>query len=78
MGDGSPAGAAAARDAATPPRATRVCRGPLLSRAQYLIDIEQWGYADARLGPNGFMSDDEVAHWTAAIEAKRTDAELRC
>ncbi len=49
----------------------RVCFGPLLSRAQYLIDIEQWGYDDARLGPKGFMSDDEVAQWTAAaIEAQ--------
>jgi len=50
-----------------PPRGGRVCNGPLLSRAQYLIDVEQWGYADARLGPQGVMSGAEVAHWTAAI-----------
>ena len=46
----------------------KVCRGPLISRAQYLADIEQWGYADARLGPQGCMSNAEVAQWTAAIE----------
>jgi hypothetical protein len=50
------------------PSERRVCFGPLVSRAQYLTDIEQWGYADARLGPKGCMSDDEVAKWTAAIE----------
>jgi Nucleotidyl transferase of unknown function (DUF2204) len=51
-----------------PPRAGRVCRGPLLSRAQYLIDTEQWGYEDARLAPRGPMSDAEIARWTAAID----------
>ena len=57
------------KELAEPPReGRRVCNGPLLSRAQYLIDIEQWGYADARLGPKGCMSDAEVAHWTAAID----------
>ena len=49
------------------PQTGRLCRGPLLSRAQYLIDIEEWGYEDARLGPAGVMSDSEVAQWTAAI-----------
>lgn len=47
------------------------CRGTLLSRTQYLVDIEQWGYADGRLRPNGPMSEEEVALWTAAIERER-------
>jgi hypothetical protein len=56
---------------APPGTNARVCFGPLLSRAQYLVATEQWGYDDARLGPKGFMSDDEVAQWTAAaIEAQ--------
>jgi hypothetical protein len=46
----------------------RLCNGTLISRAQYLIDIEQWGYRDARLAPGGPMSQAEVQHWTAAIE----------
>jgi hypothetical protein len=60
------------RELRTPPaREARVCFGPLISRAQYLIDLEQWGYEDARLGPQGCMSDDEVAQWTqAALEAQ--------
>jgi hypothetical protein len=50
-----------------PPPNQHVCQGPLISRAQYLIDIQLWGNKDARLGPNGFMSDEEVKRWTAAI-----------
>lgn len=46
----------------------RVCHGTLLSRAQYLIDVEEWGYEDARLAPGGPMSRAEVEHWTSAIE----------
>lgn len=56
------------KETADPPREGRVTRGPLISRAQYLIDIEQWGYADARIGPQGVMSADDVAKWTAAID----------
>jgi hypothetical protein len=39
-----------------------------LSREQYLVDLRQWGYADARLGPAGAMTPAEVRHWTEAIE----------
>lgn len=45
----------------------RVCRGTLLSRQQYLIDVEQWGYSDARARPDNPMSEDEIATWTAGI-----------
>jgi hypothetical protein len=53
-----------------PPGHERVCRGTYVSRAQYLIDTEQWHYADARLGPQGSMSESEVKQWTAAIESR--------
>jgi hypothetical protein len=49
----------------------RICRGTLLSRAQYLIDVERWGYEDARLVPSGGMTWREVARWTAAIGQER-------
>jgi hypothetical protein len=49
----------------------RVCRGTLLSRAQYLFDVERWGYEDARLMPAGSMTWREVARWTAAIGQNR-------
>ncbi len=43
-------------------------RGTLLSRAQYLADIECWGDQDARLLPAGNLPAADTAHWTAAIE----------
>ena len=46
----------------------RICRGTLTSRAQYLVDIERWGYEDGRLAPHGSMTDDEASIWTAAID----------
>lgn len=45
----------------------QVCQGPLLSRSQFRVDTEHWGYKDARLN---IMSADEVAHWTKAAEEK--------
>jgi hypothetical protein len=54
----------------TPPE-KRLCQGTLLSREQYLIDIMRWGYRDARLIPEGAMTQEEIDHWTAAIEEKR-------
>jgi hypothetical protein len=48
----------------------RLCRGTLLSRAQYLVDIHAWGYGDARLQPHGMMSAEDVERWTAAIDKK--------
>jgi hypothetical protein len=43
-----------------------VCRGTLLSRMQYLVDVEEWGYADPRLQPGGSMTEEEVIRWTDA------------
>jgi hypothetical protein len=45
-------------------------QGTLLSREQYLIDLEHWGYPDARLRPNGSMSAEDISIWTEAIEKK--------
>lgn len=49
------------------PSCDRVCRGPLISREQYLVDLVEWGYADARLHPLGPMTAQEIADWTDAI-----------
>lgn len=46
---------------------SRLCRGTLVSRAQYLVDVEKWGFADARRPPFGVMTDREYAIWTNAI-----------
>ncbi|HEX8154426.1 MAG TPA: hypothetical protein VF698_14935, partial [Thermoanaerobaculia bacterium] len=42
--------------------------GTIISRQQYLIDINDWGYRDARLHEHGGrMSADEIAEWTKGI-----------
>ena len=41
-----------------------ICRGTLLSRTQYLYDLENWGYLDARLHPPANMSPEDVERWT--------------
>jgi hypothetical protein len=50
------------------PAADHVCQGTLLSRAQYLPDIERWGYRDARLLPPGTMTAEDAESWTEAIQ----------
>ena len=50
-----------------PPTGERVCRGTVLSRQQYLIDVRDWGYVDVRTRPDNPMSDDDIATWTAGI-----------
>jgi hypothetical protein len=47
--------------------AVRLCRGTLLSRAQYLVDVDKWGYTDARLPPYGALSPRDNAIWTKGI-----------
>lgn len=44
-----------------------VCAGTLLSREQYLYDVEQLGYVDGRLTPASTMTPDDIAVWTGAI-----------
>jgi hypothetical protein len=56
-----------AAEVAAPPTSERVCRGTLLSREQYLVDLHVWGYADSRLPPHGRLTAEEVRAWTAAI-----------
>jgi hypothetical protein len=58
---------------ATPPDPEKVCQGTLLSREQYLVDIREWGYQDARLLPGGSMSREAIDVWTAAIGNDHTE-----
>jgi Uncharacterised nucleotidyltransferase len=51
----------------TRPAPERVCQGTLISRAQYLVDVEHWGYTDPRLAPAGNMTSEEREIWTAGI-----------
>ncbi|HJV61610.1 MAG TPA: nucleotidyltransferase [Albitalea sp.] len=48
-----------------------VCAGTLLSREQYLPDLEQGGLLDGRVEPFGRMTRQDVADWTRAIAETR-------
>ena len=54
------------RTRAEPPAEAKVCRGTMLSWDQYLPDVKDRGYADARVRPHGALSRTEVDRWTAA------------
>jgi hypothetical protein len=45
----------------------RACRGTLLSRQQYLRDIEERGFRDARLDDRVRMNGEDIERWTDAI-----------
>ena len=62
------------RDRFWPAEDARVCDGTLLSRQQYLLDINERGYADGRLTPRGEMSTAEIANWTSAISTSAGSA----
>jgi hypothetical protein len=51
--------------------AAGVCRGTLLSREQYLVDLERLGYVDGRLlSSEVHMSPEDIARWTRAIPGR--------
>jgi hypothetical protein len=49
----------------------KVCQGTLLSRQQFLVDTQDWGYKDGRLPPTGQMSDTDIGDWTDAITSRK-------
>jgi hypothetical protein len=55
---------------------TQLCRGTLLSRKQYLVDVHKWGFRDARLTKRVQMDSNDIAQWTNAIpkEENASDA----
>jgi predicted nucleotidyltransferase len=48
----------------------RLCRGTLLSRKQYLLDIRERRFRDARLEQRVHMDSEDIAHWTKAIPSE--------
>ena len=57
------------------PLARSLCRGTLLSRAQYLVDVQRWGYMDARVPPFGRFTREEMRKWTSGIDPVHKPAE---
>ena len=53
------------------PENSEVCRGTLLSREQYLVDLRERGYADARVAPWGAVSAEDIKRWTDAIGTEK-------
>lgn len=51
----------------SPVQHDHVCRGTVLSRAQYLVDVTEWGYDDLRQRPENPMTEEQIAQWTAGI-----------
>jgi len=53
------------------PADPKLCRGGLLSRAQYAVDFVEWGYTDARLAPHGCMSAEDLRAWNEAAPERQ-------
>jgi hypothetical protein len=53
-----------------------VCQGTLLSARQYLVDVERWGFEDARLDPDVQMTAADVALLTRSIRDEEENAGL--
>ena len=51
---------------AAPAIGDNTCRGTLLSWDQYEVDIQKWGYHDARVAPIGALTQEEVDIWSKA------------
>jgi putative nucleotidyltransferase-like protein len=47
-----------------------ICYGTMLSREQYVHDVEHWKYRDSREEPGGPMTREQIDIWTAAIDKK--------
>jgi len=50
-----------------------VCYGTLLSREQYLHDLDHLKYLDARAEPTGLMSREQIDIWTDAIATNKNN-----
>jgi predicted nucleotidyltransferase len=50
-----------------------ICAGTLLSREQYLHDVERLGYVDGRLTPASTMTPEDVETWTEAIPSRQAE-----
>lgn len=62
-----------------PPREDlHICAGTLLSREQYLHDVERLGYVDGRLTSMSTMTPEDVRTWTEAIPSRQPEAGASC
>lgn len=45
-----------------------LCRGTLVSNSQYLLDVDELGYQDARLQPAGNLRPEDLKPWDEAVK----------
>jgi hypothetical protein len=57
------------REMRTPPPKEKTCQGTLLSREQYLPDVQRWGLTDVRQTNASSMTPEDVVLWTQAINS---------
>lgn len=60
-----------------PDESKLICNGTLLSRKQYLVDVQERGFRDARLEARVRMNANDIAHWTEAISKEDKDRETQ-
>jgi hypothetical protein len=61
------------REMRTPAPTDKICQGTLLSREQYLVDVQRWGLEDVRHTSASTMTPEDVVLWTRAIDdSKKT------
>jgi hypothetical protein len=53
----------------------RLCQGTLLSWAQYLVNLKEYGYQDARQEPVGSMTAGETALVTETLQKEQDKTE---
>jgi hypothetical protein len=62
------------RESRGPEDGDAVCQGVLLSRKQYRVDVESWGFRDARLDPDVSMTERDIENWTGAASGEPSAA----
>ena len=55
------------------PADRRVCQGTLLSWSQYLVDLEQGDYHDARHAPWGTLTSEDTQHMTDVLHGEEQE-----
>jgi hypothetical protein len=55
------------------PADRRVCQGTLLSWSQYLVDLEQGDYHDARHAPWGRLTSEDTQHMTDVLHGEQQE-----
>jgi len=51
-----------------------LCRGPFLSRVQYMVDTDAWDFRDGRLDQTDKLTPAEIEQWKRNIEQDKINA----